>query len=190
MHSGSFRCRAGWASETEPRLDFRNFLTRQRTRKEGEVQIGNNISNVESVRWLLRTQFDRDVVTHFDIQEQIFDHIFDHLGIESDGLVEHSVVITEALCNPNYSRHCEFGSLLSTPCESANTPQGVVLSDCILTAHYFPLSSNTFFYPVFHNFIIFSANVSVFLISFFTHYELPILLLFFVLIEVFSYRSN
>ncbi|KAH7983591.1 hypothetical protein HPB52_013060 [Rhipicephalus sanguineus] len=35
---------------------------------ESEVQVGNDIANVEAVRWLLKTQFDRNVVTHFDIQ--------------------------------------------------------------------------------------------------------------------------
>ncbi|XP_071820810.1 actin-related protein 5-like [Apostichopus japonicus] len=106
IDNGSFRCRAGWGNDAEPKLDFRNFVTRQRSKREGEVQIGNNISNLEAVRWLLRTQFDRDVVTHFDVQEQIFDHVFHHLGIESEGqLVEHPVLMTEVLCNPNYSRH-------------------------------------------------------------------------------------
>ena len=30
--------------------------------------IGNDIRNLESMKWNLRTQFDRDVVTHFEAQ--------------------------------------------------------------------------------------------------------------------------
>lgn len=30
--------------------------------------VGNDIGNLEVVRWALRTQFDRDVVTHYECQ--------------------------------------------------------------------------------------------------------------------------
>ena len=30
--------------------------------------IGNDISNIEVVRWQLKSQFDRNIVTHYDIQ--------------------------------------------------------------------------------------------------------------------------
>ena len=30
--------------------------------------VGNDIGNLEAVRWALRTQFDRNVVTHFEAQ--------------------------------------------------------------------------------------------------------------------------
>ncbi len=33
-----------------------------------EAQIGNDISNIEVVRWQLKTQFDRNLVTHYDAQ--------------------------------------------------------------------------------------------------------------------------
>ena len=34
--------------------------------------IGNDITNLESMRWNLKTQFDRDVVTHFEAQVLFF----------------------------------------------------------------------------------------------------------------------
>ena len=40
-------------------------------------------------------------------QEQVFDHIFSHLGINTPGSVNHPVVLTEPVCNPNYCRQCE-----------------------------------------------------------------------------------
>ncbi|GAB6019434.1 Actin- protein 5 [Chamberlinius hualienensis] len=104
IDNGSCKCRVGWATDENPRLIFRNVLAKQRGKKDYETQIGNDISNIEVVRWLLKTQFDKDVITRFDIQEQVFDYIFSHLGIDTEGCVNHPLVITEALCNPIYSR--------------------------------------------------------------------------------------
>ena len=39
--------------------------------KDCEIQIGNDISNIEVVRWQLKTQFDRNVVTHYDVQVSV-----------------------------------------------------------------------------------------------------------------------
>ena len=39
-------------------------------------------------------------------QEQVFDHIFSHLGINTPGSVNHPIVLTEPVCNPNYCRQC------------------------------------------------------------------------------------
>ena len=35
------------------------------------------------------------------LQEQIFDYTFSHLGINTEGCVDHPIVLTEALSNPN-----------------------------------------------------------------------------------------
>ncbi len=37
----------------------------------------------------------------FIFQEQIFDYTFSHLGINTEGCINHPMIITEALCNPN-----------------------------------------------------------------------------------------
>lgn len=87
---------------------------KEKTKKDVEssvnppTQIGNDIINIEAVRFQLRTQFDRNVVTHFQIQEQIFDYIFGHLNIDTDKCISHPIVITECFVNPNYSRQCKF----------------------------------------------------------------------------------
>ena len=49
-------------------------------------------------------------VVRFSIckQEQILDYMFSHLGINSDGRVEHPVVMTEPVCNPNYCRESKY----------------------------------------------------------------------------------
>ncbi|XP_058827321.1 actin-related protein 5-like [Topomyia yanbarensis] len=112
IDNGSYQCRAGWASKDAPSLTFKNVLAKprkDRSKKDAElavptVQIGNDITNIEAVRFQLRTQFDRNVVTHFHVQEQIFDYLFSKLGINSEGSVPHPVLLTECLANPNYSR--------------------------------------------------------------------------------------
>ena len=112
IDNGSYSCRAGWAASSSP-LVFRNLLAkprRDRNKKDGPqppapvTQIGNDIVNIEALRFQLRTQFDRNVVTHYHIQEQIFDYIFKNLGIDTNGQVNHPIVMTEVLLNPNYSR--------------------------------------------------------------------------------------
>lgn len=55
----------------------------------------------------LKTQFDRNVVTHFEAQEQVFDYTFSRLGINTEGSVNHPIVMTEAFVNPNYCRQCK-----------------------------------------------------------------------------------
>ncbi|XP_076343556.1 actin-related protein 5 isoform X2 [Tachypleus tridentatus] len=111
---------------------FRNLVAKQRGKKEGETQIGNDITNIEVVRWLLKSQFDRNMVMQFDIQEQIFDHIFSHLGITTDGCVDHPIVLTETPCNPPMSRQLMSELLF----ECYQVPKVAFGIDCLFSFHY------------------------------------------------------
>ncbi|XP_048777578.1 actin-related protein 5-like [Ostrea edulis] len=104
IDNGVYKCRAGWATLEQPQLTFKNITAKQKGKKELDVQVGNEINNVEVAKWILRTQFDRNLVTLYDVQEQIYDYIFAHLGINTEGQVNHPIVMTEALCNPGYCR--------------------------------------------------------------------------------------
>ena len=42
------------------------------------------------------------------VQEQVFDYVFSHLGIDTDGRVDHPIVITEPVCSPTHSRQSMF----------------------------------------------------------------------------------
>lgn len=88
IDNGSFQTRAGWAAPAaefdSPRLLFRSVAARSRGAARSETQIGNDIANLEPLRWLLKSQFDRNVVVNFEIQELIFDYVFTHLGITSE----------------------------------------------------------------------------------------------------------
>lgn len=59
-------------------------------------------------RFQLKSQFDKNVVTHFEAQEQVLDYTFSHLGIDSEGHIPHPIVMTEALVTPNYCRQCKY----------------------------------------------------------------------------------
>ncbi|CAH2043689.1 unnamed protein product, partial [Iphiclides podalirius] len=113
IDNGSYQCRVGWSIYDEPHLIFKNLIARprkDRCKKDAEppvtppIQIGNDIINIEAVRFQLKTQFDKNVVTHFEVQEQVCDYIFSHLGIDSEGSVPHPIVMTEAFVTPNYCR--------------------------------------------------------------------------------------
>uniref|UniRef100_A0A8C6TC95 Actin-related protein 5 n=1 Tax=Neogobius melanostomus TaxID=47308 RepID=A0A8C6TC95_9GOBI len=91
IDNGSFQTRAGWAVPSG-------------TASSPETQIGNDIPSLEPLRWLLKSQFDRNVVVNFEIQELIFDYVFSHLGIASEGSVDHPLVLTEAPGNPLHCR--------------------------------------------------------------------------------------
>ncbi|KAJ6649385.1 Actin-related protein 5 [Pseudolycoriella hygida] len=110
IDNGSYSCRVGWACSDQPQLIFRNLIAKprkDRNKKDKDelpiIQIGNDIANIE-LRFQLKSQFDRNVVTHFHNQEQIFDYIFQHLAIEGEGRVPHPIVLTECFANPNYCR--------------------------------------------------------------------------------------
>ncbi|XP_034162223.2 actin-related protein 5 [Pangasianodon hypophthalmus] len=108
VDNGSFQTRAGWACKGEefalPALLFKSVAARSRGAARSETQVGNDIPNLEPLRWLLKSQFDRNVVVNFEIQELMLDYIFVHLGIGTEGHVEHPLVFTEAPCNPLHCR--------------------------------------------------------------------------------------
>ncbi|XP_063895334.1 actin-related protein 5-like [Helicoverpa armigera] len=119
IDNGSYQCRVGWSIYDEPNLIFKNLIARprkDRCKKDAEppatppIQIGNDIINIEAVRFQLKTQFDKNVVTHFEAQEQVFDYIFSHLGIDSEGSVPHPIAMTEAFVTPNYCRQLCTGT--------------------------------------------------------------------------------
>ncbi|KAL7827655.1 hypothetical protein SRHO_G00333730 [Serrasalmus rhombeus] len=108
VDNGSFQTRAGWACSgaepSGPSVLFRSVAARSRGAARSETQVGNDIPNLEPLRWLLKSQFDRNVVVNFEIQELMLDYIFVHLGIGTEGHVEHPLVLTEAPCNPLHCR--------------------------------------------------------------------------------------
>ncbi|KAM8705973.1 hypothetical protein ACLKA7_010296 [Drosophila subpalustris] len=126
IDNGSYECRVGWHDTKVPELRFRNVLTKPRkdrkkdnqvtpdaqppaaaveeSKGNGEIQVGNDITNIEAVRAHLKSPFERNVITNWNHQEQIFDYIFTKMGFEGKESIAHPIVLTEALANPNLCR--------------------------------------------------------------------------------------
>lgn len=80
IDNGSYQSRCGFSNHKKPQFIFRNLVAKprkDRNKKETkeEVQnvaqpvlIGNDIVNIETMRFQLRTQFDRNIVTHYYLQ--------------------------------------------------------------------------------------------------------------------------
>lgn len=107
IDNGSYQFRAGWGRNEEPTLVFKNVIARNRGNRKDrdwDVLVGNDIPDLEAVRWMVRTAFDFNIVVNFGIQETVFDHAFDHLGIDTEDGIIHPVVLTEPVANPSYCR--------------------------------------------------------------------------------------
>ena len=139
--NGSSHCRVGWASSNAPDLNFKNVIAKNRgnrKEKDWDIQIGNQITDIEAVRWLLRTPFDFDVVVNYSIQETLFDYAFQQLNIDSDGLILHPIVLTEPICNPSFCRK----NMSELMFEAYNVPKLSYGIDCLFS-HYFNAPKNS-----------------------------------------------
>lgn len=84
IDNGSCYSRVGFANHKTPQLIFRNLVAKprkDRNKKETKEEllniqpmtlIGNDIVNIEAMRFQLRTQFDRNIVTHYFLQVKYF----------------------------------------------------------------------------------------------------------------------
>ncbi|CAG9813223.1 unnamed protein product [Phaedon cochleariae] len=142
IDNGSYMSRAGWSTSEAPVLQFKNIIAKprkERSKKDTiepiqipQLQVGNDILNIEAVRFQLKTQFDRNVVTHFEAQEHLFDYTFTHLGIDTENSVNHPLFLTEAFLNPNTSRQLMSELLF----ECYGIPGVVYGIDSLLSYHY------------------------------------------------------
>ncbi|XP_053309450.1 actin-related protein 5 [Spea bombifrons] len=103
LDNGSFQLRAGWAGKGPP-LQLRSVVARSRGGPRSLSRVGNDIPNLEPLRWLLRTPFDRNLPVNLELQELLCDHVFQKLGVASQGCVEYPIVFTEAPCTPLHVR--------------------------------------------------------------------------------------
>jgi len=120
IDNGSYLCRMGWSDNNVSLQDeqmppsfrglvYKNIIakTRKEKGKEAELQVASDIVNLEAVRFNLKTPFDRNVATQFETQETLLDYGFVHLGLNDigdGGSVDHPIVMTEPLANPNACR--------------------------------------------------------------------------------------
>ncbi|KAI8821734.1 uncharacterized protein EV422DRAFT_550513 [Fimicolochytrium jonesii] len=108
IDNGSSHLRAGWASDTEPRLQFENIIAKYRGSKSAKADSGILVGNdvvIAAQRASSKTAFENGVVANPNTLEQTLDYVFMKLGIDTDS-VRHPVLMTETLCNPVHSRRC------------------------------------------------------------------------------------
>ena len=108
IDNGSYECRAGWSFEDAPYLRFRNYVAKPKTSVNRQIDamhlVGDEMNEFEASKVSKRSMFDRDVVYHMQSFEHTMDYIFSHLGLAGDASIEYPMLLTEAMCNPNYSR--------------------------------------------------------------------------------------
>lgn len=109
LDNGQTHLRAGWATDDAPRLVTENIGARYRDRKNNETYLmaGTEAYIDASSRSSVRTAFEGDVVCNFDQMEHMLDYVFVKMGVKGSS-VEHDIVMTEGLCNPQYSRKGEL----------------------------------------------------------------------------------
>ena len=64
--------------------------------------VGDEFSYFDASKLNKKSMFDKDILTNQSLEEHVLDYCFSHLGINED--IQNSVVMTEALCNPNSCR--------------------------------------------------------------------------------------
>ncbi|EWC44728.1 hypothetical protein DRE_06506 [Drechslerella stenobrocha 248] len=134
IDNGSWNTRVGWSTESSPRISFPPVLSKYRDRKVNRVftLVGNDAYADSNSRTAAKNAFDNDVVSNFDVMESIFDYSFLKLGISNDNGVGHPIVLTETLCNPNYTRKTMSELLF----EAYSVPSIVYGIDSLFSYHY------------------------------------------------------
>ncbi|KAL1922867.1 uncharacterized protein VTP21DRAFT_9243 [Calcarisporiella thermophila] len=133
IDNGSYQCRAGWATETDPRLIFDNLASKFRDKKSNTTVVlaGNDIYYDPTARSSARSPFEGNVVMNFEYMEYIFDYIFLKLGINTDG-VYHPIIMTEPVCNLQYNRKAVTELLF----EGYNVPSITYGVDALFSYYY------------------------------------------------------
>jgi actin-related protein 5 len=108
IDNGSYECRAGWSFESSPYLRFRNLIGKPKTNVNKVIDslhlVGDELNEFDANKIGKRSMFDRNVVYHIQSLEHMLDYTFSHLGLAKDSQIEFPMMMTEAMCNPNYSR--------------------------------------------------------------------------------------
>ncbi|CCJ28673.1 unnamed protein product [Pneumocystis jirovecii] len=113
IDNGSWQCRAGYASEKEPRMVFDSVVSTYRDRRQMRTYtlVGNDTLVEPMARQMAKSPFDFNVVANWDLMvrniystESLLDYVFLKMGVSGSEKVEHPLLMTEPVCNPNYTR--------------------------------------------------------------------------------------
>ncbi|GAB7364564.1 hypothetical protein MBLNU230_g5371t1 [Neophaeotheca triangularis] len=110
IDNGSSFVRAGWQSDSLPRLQFPPLMARYTDRKLNRKLnfVGSEIYFDGTARGQAKNVYEPqggNIVNNWDAQEGIFDYIFLKLGLDgSKGTIDRPVLMTEPLANTAYTR--------------------------------------------------------------------------------------
>ena len=94
--------------------------------------VGDEINEFDRGKVQMRSMFDKNVVYHIQSLEHMLDYTFSNLGLSNDHSIEYPLLMTEAMCNPNYTRGL-VNELLFECYEIPALSYGV---DSLLSWHY------------------------------------------------------
>ena len=94
--------------------------------------VGDEINEFEASKVAKRSMFDKNVVYHMQSMEHTLDYVFSHLGLANDSQIDYPLLLTEAMCNPNYSRSLVSELLF----ECYHVPALSYCVDSLLSFHY------------------------------------------------------
>ena len=100
--------------------------------------VGDEICEFEASKVSRRSMFDKNVVYHLQSLEHTLDYVFSHLGMANATQIEYPVIMTEAMCNPNYSRALVSELIF----ECYHVPALSYSIDSLLAFHYNSQTSN------------------------------------------------
>ncbi|UPR03648.1 actin [Chloropicon primus] len=114
IDNGSYYCRAGFNDASDPTSSVRALVLRPRRREDGQLfsLVGDVppclLVGTDAARAPVKSPFESNVVINFEVQETIFDFVLSRVqglgkGNEA-GALEHEVVLTECVLNPQASR--------------------------------------------------------------------------------------
>jgi actin-related protein 5 len=90
---------------SSPYLSFENVGSKYKDRKLNQTinLVGGQVYVDASSRSSTKVPFELDVVSNFDVMENVLDFVMLKLGIDTE-TVRTPILMTESLCNPSYSR--------------------------------------------------------------------------------------
>lgn len=102
---GSHTIKAGWAESPSPNLVFRSLVSKTKDTKSNQscALIATAQKEVDLFKANYRSPFERNIIQHYGLLENINDYIFEQLQAGQEGTY-HPVIITECFANPEYCR--------------------------------------------------------------------------------------
>ena len=109
IDNGSSSLRAGWQTDSAPRLQLPPLMARYTDRKLNRklTFIGSEIYFDGTARGQAKNVYEpgSNIINNWDVQEGLLDYVFVKLGIDSKNAeVDRPIVMTEPLANLGYSR--------------------------------------------------------------------------------------